>query len=144
GRCGQHGPHDVDERTPVQGCAGRAGWKRFTPAVVSPYGMPRKMWTPLRVNPRTRPAVVSTMLSSVQTRVPSALSVDAPGASSPLSVVHPGRPTPRAAPPTTTPADLRSQSRRLRDDTAGAGVLVCCLLIDRSSRANAARAKRES
>src|SRR5690606_28793413 len=94
--------------------------------------MPRKMWTPLRVNPRTRPAVVSTTVSSVQTRMPSVRwSELADDDRSPLSVVQPGRATPRAAPPTTAPADLRSQSRRLKDEGAGICGRGCCLLIDK-------------
>src|SRR5690606_7945243 len=73
--------------------------------------MPRKMWTPLRVNPRTRPAVVSTMsFARVVTRVPDVVAA-AGGAGDPEAGAQAGSVTPSAAPPTTPLARL-IQARR--------------------------------
>src|SRR5204863_9428565 len=58
--CGDEWPFWNASRTPVHGSTFCGGRNRFAPAVDAPYGMPRKLCTPLCSTPRTFPDVVST------------------------------------------------------------------------------------
>ncbi len=63
--CGAVGPYARASRTPFH-CTGLVGgMKRFLAAVVPPYGIPLKILTSSNARPRTLPAEVAAMTSSV-------------------------------------------------------------------------------